>query len=264
MWTKVVTKIKINNKPYFYYVLKEEQRTKEWHKAKIGRVTASNVTAARGQSQFKTQTVLADELCNITKPVHSDEALKRMKYGVDNESTSIKYLEKLTGYKITDCGLCINAEQNLLGFSPDGLIDYEHNPNIIDYDILGEGMIEAKNPQKMYIKLTQHAGMLNAGFIPDKFYHQHIFDAHYDQIQLSLYISKRLWCIYFVYISEEEYYKETVYFNELYTEKTLLPQVNSFIANYLLPRLKKFHLKIETPTEFDIDDLLEQYSNFKI
>lgn len=266
MWKKVKVINKINKQSYTYYHFQKDQRSPEWLKARVGRVTASNANvASSGTSRFKTRDELADELCGIKKSFNSPEAIERMQHGIDNEPVALSHLIKLTNLKIKERGLCIPEDDILTGFSPDGIIDSIDNQDTLGTTTnpqLGDGLVEIKNPQKMYFPLLQHQTMIEHGFIPDKYKHDHIYDSHYDQIQLSLHISKREWCIYFVFISEENYYKEIVYYNRKYTTDVLLPGINYFIANYLLPRLKRFRLKVITPTEFDIDDLTRKYQQY--
>ena len=261
MWSK----IRENEKTL--YVLNEEQKSKNWKKSKNGRVTASIANIARGQSRFKTDVTLANELCLITKPIYTSEAMTRINHGVNTENEALLYLEKITGFKITEQSLTVPEDEEILGFSPDGMINLSNGNNLQisnRENLEGDGMIEIKCPGEMYRPLKSFVSMKSLGiYTPEKTYHEHIYDSHYDQIQLSLYISGRKWCIYFVYINEEEYYKEIVHHNDEYIEKLLLPGLYDFIANLLLPRLKKFRLSIETPNDFDIDSLIEKYSIYK-
>ena len=66
------------------------------------------------------------------------------------------------------------------------------------------GMIEIKCPENMYSKLKIHQLKKENHWVPDRFYHQHIYTTHYDQMQGCMALTKKAWCDYVVFCSPTE------------------------------------------------------------
>ena len=71
----------------------------------------------------------------------------------------------------------------------------------------------------MYSKLLEHIKRLENGETFPKFYHEHIWDSHYDQMQFYLYTYEKQYCYYIVNcITDDTKFLEIVEYNPEYCE----------------------------------------------
>ena len=109
-----------------------------------------------------------------------------MEHGKITEPIAREWYEHKYNLKVKSMGFAIPKWQNLLGCSPDGLVDED-------------GLLEIKCPQKMYPKLEEYLYCLQNGCQPYPYYHEHIIPSHYDQIQGEMGILNKKWCDYVIF-----------------------------------------------------------------
>lgn len=103
--------------------------------------------------------------------------------------------------------------------------------------IVNDGVIDIRQPNTMYKSLTHYTQKINNAWIPEKYYHDHIFDDHYIQMQSNMKICNKLWCDYIVFVKHgNQVYIERVYFNEKYWNE-LWPTIDDYITNVLIPTI---------------------------
>ena len=99
-------------------IYNEEQRSKEWHLRRLGKVTGS-----RAKKVFATNnlplidTMIAEVMTGEEEEIFTTAAMQR---GIDEEPKACKDYEKATGYTVTHAGLCVHDTMDFLAVSPDG------------------------------------------------------------------------------------------------------------------------------------------------
>jgi putative phage-type endonuclease len=136
-----------------------QQGSPEWHAARIGKLTASNVGAALGLCSWTSRKV-AYERAIGTDTFEGNDATR---WGTANEPNALVAYSAHTGNLVEPTGLHVHEHAPWLAGSPDGLIGTE-------------GMVEAKCP---YWSKTPH---------------QTIPLYYYLQINLCLECADREWC----------------------------------------------------------------------
>ena len=138
-----------------------QQRTKAWHSARAGKLTASNLAGVLGLSQFCSRSESYDRLMGRSKFEGNDAT----RWGSANEQNGINAYQTRTGNLVEPTGLWTHTDYMWLAGSPDGLIG-------------SEGMLEVKCP---YFKKVPH---------------QEIPIYYYIQILACLEMTRREWCDY--------------------------------------------------------------------
>ena len=140
-----------------------EQRTDEWFKARLGKVTASKIhdimiKTKVGESTYKTKyrlQLVTERLTGKVVPMFMNDA---MKHGVEYEDEAkLEYANRnklLVGTDLTDVGMIDHPTIDMCGASPDGLVG-------------DDGLIEIKCPQPM-----THTTTLETGHIHKRYEHQ--------------------------------------------------------------------------------------------
>lgn len=106
--------------------------------------------------------------------------------------------------------------------------------------VVGDGIIDIRQPTSMYKALTYHVKRIERGWVPDKFYHDHLFLDHYIQMQANMKISGKSWCDYIVFVAtDNKIYIERVLFNKDYWDSFIWPQISNFLTYNLGPMLIK-------------------------
>lgn len=208
-----------------YILWKIKQGSERWKKLR-GRVTGSIVSAAVGHSRFKTtDAVAADIISTSCGGRLNHERNADMERGVALEPIARNKYMELTGNVVEEVGFAVPHWDNWIGYSPDGIIGEK-------------GMIEIKCPRKIPDKMRTHRSWIevNKWKIP-KFYTEHIWQEHVDQMHLGMAIMNREWCDYVVYC-EGEILIERVYFNKEYWEK-LYGEIKKFIQERLKGRMRE-------------------------
>lgn len=192
------------------------------------RVTGSNFGSAAGVSKFTTPKELALYVSGLQEQKFTEESLKNMAHGTAYEPMAREWYENNTGLKVEEVGLAVPKWNIHLGSSVDGVVKGE------------KGILEIKCPKKMYGPLSDHINHLGTGWKPpNKYYHQHIWNTHYAQMQGGMAILDKEWCDYIVYSTSDcKVYTERIPFNKDYWEKRLYPSLQSFLHTNLFPLLE--------------------------
>lgn len=149
-----------------------EQRSEEWHEARLGKVTASRVAdmMARTKSgpsasrkNYRAELVL-ERLTGQRQGGHNSAA---MQWGTDVEPQARAAYEFLTDRAVVETGFVVHPRIADLGASPDGLVG-------------DDGLLEIKCP----IPAT-HLEIIETGAIPDKYI---------KQMQTQMACTGRAWC----------------------------------------------------------------------
>lgn len=216
-----------------YYLNKAEQGTDEWKSFRKFRITASNFGAAVGLSKFSTPTEIAEDTCNIKPKVFDENSIKNMSHGTLMEPLARDWYCNKKGVEVVEVGLAVPKWNHYIGASLDG-------------DVIGtDGIIEIKSPKKMYFPLKKHmnksAEERKLLFQTNPYYHDHIWDTHYSQMQGAMMVTGKKWCDYIVYASEDNLvFCERVRLNEKYWNNFLYPKLQEFIKNEMIPILPIF------------------------
>jgi hypothetical protein len=233
-----------------YWLSTVPQGNTLWDGQRKYRLTASNFGIASGHStKFKTPSQLADEMAGIIKIEIPEENRLLMSYGTKTEPLVRKWYENKFKTTVKEVGLAVWKENPALGCSTDGIVltKPEYCPNgildthtkLVESDLL----IEIKSVQKMYGPLKEHTARIENGFIPPRYYHDHIWPSHYDQIQGNLAIMNKKACDYIVYCAQEDnVFRYRVEYNPDYWKYELLPKLLTFVSDELNPRLEKLGL----------------------
>lgn len=148
-----------------------EQGSADWHKMRLGKITASRMkdvlSKGRGSAQSKTaetymMELIAEKLTGEVKPFFENDA---MRWGTETEPQARFMYELKSGNTVEEVAFIERSD--FIGVSPDGLIG-------------DDGVIEIKCPTT----ITQIKRALTDNYSKD----------YYDQIQMQLWVSGRLWC----------------------------------------------------------------------
>jgi exodeoxyribonuclease (lambda-induced) len=158
-----------------------EQRTDEWFKARLGKVTASKIhdimiKTKTGESTYKTKyrlQLVTERLTGKVVPVFMNNA---MAHGVEYEDEAkLEYANRnklLVGTDLTDVGMIDHPSIDWSGASPDGMVG-------------NEGLIEIKCPQPI-----THTTTIETGEISKRYIHQ---------MQWQMSCTGRQWCDFVSY-----------------------------------------------------------------
>jgi putative phage-type endonuclease len=150
----------------------------DWMKARAGIPTASNfdkIITTKGEQSKQRQKYMyqlaAERITGAKEETYQNGAMQR---GVLMEEEARRMYELMTGYTVTQVGLCYPDERKLYGCSPDGLIG-------------DEGMVEIKCPTSAI-----HVGYLLEGIFPVDYF---------QQVQGQLAVTGREWADFFSFYS---------------------------------------------------------------
>jgi putative phage-type endonuclease len=226
------------------HVMNIPQRTPEWHKWRVGRLTASNFGSAVSHNPRSSSKYLLKELLwNTFKGNAATE------YGNMNESNAVKIYEQFIKKTIRETihpvdiqfyypGLIICQEHPWLAVSPDGL------PNLIfkNSNTQTRFLLEIKCPfsKKLYPYIPHY---------------------YYDQIQGIMGILQLPFCDFVVWTPEKTQIRR-YNFNKNYWNEFLFPKLREFYMQEYLPRLilkeegKLSYGNIDQVTESENPELL--------
>jgi putative phage-type endonuclease len=210
-----------------YYISLAAQGTNIWKSHRFNRLTASNFASALGLGPTYPNSSPMDIALDITgiKPkTFSSFSVHVMAHGTLKEPIARKWYENTYGVTVDELGVVIPKSEIRIGASLDGSIRGTN------------GMIEIKCPKKMYPKLNSH----NSDNINDIFYHDHISEHHYAQMQGGMEICDKDYCEYIVFATDSnQAYVERVLRNKEYWRNILYPGINHFLENVMEPLLEK-------------------------
>ena len=149
-----------------------EQRTTEWHTARLGKVTASRVAdvIAKTKSGYGASraNLMADLICErLTGQPASTFTNAHMEWGTEQEPHARAAYSARTGELVEEVGFIDHPRITNSGASPDGLIG-------------DDGLVEFKCPAT-----ATHLDTLLAGEVPSKYI---------PQIQFQMACTGRKWC----------------------------------------------------------------------
>lgn len=227
------------------------QRHPGWLEGKRGRVGGSGAGYGVGHGKhFKTPEKYARELAGIEDAYFTEEAKRKMALGVKWEPMGVSYYCKKNGCVMTEAGFVVPKWDLEIGVSVDG-IPIWNSDSIQGFDLAeadihpewwGDGIIEIKAPEEMYLPLEEYMEQQQKGLIvktptrAEDF--DHIWTTHYDQMQWGMGILKRVWCDYEVISPPtKKVFIQRVPFDPDYWETTLYSGVRKFIDVQLRPLL---------------------------
>lgn len=218
-----------------YWITTKEQLSDFWHLARIGRITGSKIGGLVGHSKFSDPIITAREISGTYKSAKGFSSRALMEHGVTTEPHARRWFSNHIGKDVEELGLAVPKWNFKFGVSVDGIID--------DHCIC-----EIKAPKKMYAPLKDHRKRISKGEIFDKYYHTHIWDNHYDQMQLGMAVTGARKCYYIVYVSSTEnpsipldVYCECILFNVEYWNK-LYSIANSRYDELIAPIMKDYKI----------------------
>jgi len=220
-----------------YWLNGSPQGSEAWLALRKNLLTGSNVGSALGHSRFSGPLEVALDVAGVEAKVFSQESQRVMAQGTQREPLAREKYMRMKDVHVEEVGLAIPKWEPRLGSSLDG-------------DVIGtEGVIEIKSPDKgIYRPLLEYERMVAKGWSPPPGYHQHIWDSHYDQMQVGMKVAGKTWCDYVVYSAQEErIFVDRVPLNDKYWETVLEPGIKNFLENILEPLIyaKEKEWKIE-------------------
>lgn len=149
------------------------QGTEEWHKLRLGRITASKFKDVMSGGQGKTRKAYMLQLCSeiITDSLVENYTNEYMEWGIETEPQAKANYELITGNQVDHVAF-IKHDLIKAGCSPDGLVG-------------DDGMIEIKCP-----KTSTQIETFLSGKMPS---------THIAQVQGQLWIAEREWCDFVSY-----------------------------------------------------------------
>jgi putative phage-type endonuclease len=151
-----------------------EQRTTEWHQARLGKVTASRVSEviAKGKGATR-ESYMADLIVErLTGQPASTFTNAHMEWGTEQEPHARAAYSARTGELVEEVGFIQHPRLVHAGASPDGLVN-------------DEGLVEFKCPAT-----STHLDTLLAGEVPTKYI---------PQMQWQMVCTGRKWCDFVSY-----------------------------------------------------------------
>nr|QBK90883.1 MAG: YqaJ-like recombinase [Pithovirus LCPAC201] len=261
--TKIVlTKVKwIKGK--LWWLLDEPQTSPAWHLYRQGRATGSvfGYCAGHGNPRFSTPEEEKLYLSGRKKKTFTEKQLKAMAIGVKREPIARDKYIKDTGKIAIEVGLVIPVWETRIGSSVDGIVidPSSLEKSIQDYSKLeliekAEGILEIKSPGKLYFPLRSRycqRQLLKQRGIPIldpsseeitkesqawKKYFSHLYQTHFDQMQLGMAVLRKPWADYMVYAPDGIYLERIPYCHQYFIDQLLKP-VRNFLQNDLDPIL---------------------------
>jgi len=212
-----------------------EQRSKEWFKQRVGKVTGSRVGAILGMNPWQKP---KDVMRSMVREYHGAKSEfsgnVATEYGTNFESIAQGDFEIETGLNATDTGFHISSEYEWLGASPDGLIG-------------DDAVIEIKCPY----------GAKDTGKFKSIIEQPH----YYAQIQIELLCTNKKKC-YFYQWSHQGTMLEVVDFNNHWIEENI-PKLKSFYDDYLKEiKSPDKHIADLVQTK-EAQSLVDEYNQYK-
>lgn len=154
-----------------------EQRSSEWHQARLGKLTASRIADATAKTKTGWGASRANLMAELVVERLTGQPAERfvngaMQHGIDTEPEARAAYEFELGVTVTEVGFLDHPSIDMAGASPDGLVS-------------DEGLVEIKCPQS-----AQHIETLLTKSVPDKYI---------KQMQWQMACTGRKWCDFVTY-----------------------------------------------------------------
>lgn len=199
-----------------YWLHKYPQLSPEWFQERKFRLTGTGFSHIINPSLYYNQEKLLERYQGI-EPEKTIQSQVACNFGIKTEPYAREWYEKIYHQEVTQVGLIVPKWDPRLGVSVDGFVGED-------------GIIEIKCPLSMYYAITKHLARRKEGWVPDKNYHGHIFDSHYDQMQGNMAVTSRKWCDYIVYSpNDKKEYVERIYFDPHYWSEIMYPKIKEFL-----------------------------------
>lgn len=218
-----------------YWVTKTEQLSDFWHRARMCRITGSKIGGLVGHSRFTDSVKAARQMTGIFRATYNYSAKDLMQNGIIAEPHVRKWYSMKIEKEIHEMGLAVPKWDTRFGSSVDGIID-------------SNNICEIKVPGKMYAPLKEHRNKLSEGVKFGRYYHSHIWENHYDQMQLGMAVTGAKKCHYVVYLPSEnnldipsDVYCEIVEFNIDYWNELYEDAIKAY-DNYVIPLMKEYNI----------------------
>lgn len=192
-----------------------EQRSKEWHEARKGRITASRVGAILGNNPYKDRADVMREMVReaIGEPPEFVGNIATQ-WGMNNEAGVLIDYRLETQHDVAEVGFI--EFEDWAGVSPDGLIG-------------DSGLVEIKAPYS-----------LRDAEAPVPFKPLSEYPHYNDQMQFQLYVTARKWCHWFQWAPNGT--------------ELLVVKPDEDWQNENLPRLRQFHAEFLHEVENNADE----------
>jgi putative phage-type endonuclease len=154
-----------------------EQRSSEWHQARLGKLTASRIADATAKTKTgwgaSRANLMADLVVERLTGLPAERYLNgAMQHGIDTEPEARSAYEFELGVTVTEVGFLDHPSIDMAGASPDGLVG-------------DEGLVEIKCPQS-----AAHIDVLLTKSVPEKYL---------KQMQWQMACTGRKWCDFATY-----------------------------------------------------------------
>jgi putative phage-type endonuclease len=208
-----------------YWLNTAAQCTKEWEDNRMNRLTASSFGTATGRSLFETTPLqLGMQITGLKESHFTHKAQFLMTHGVQTEPVARTWYERIKDVKVEEVGLAVPKYEPRIGASADGVVSGT------------DGCIEIKCPKRMYAPLTRHMSRIRSGWQPPMYYHEHIWESHYAQMQGVMHVLGKTWCDYVVYATDSNNaFIDRIPYNADYWKNELWPDINFFLNTVLEP-----------------------------
>lgn len=152
-----------------------EQRTPEWHAARRGRLTGSNVGAALGLNPWKTPDDLIRSMVRDYHGAPSEfQGNVATEYGTMHEPLALMDFFGKIGLHVQECGFFVHPEHDWLGASPDGLINDDALIEVkCPYGLRnkkGEELVFKTAAEQLHYLAQMHVEMACTGRVMNLFY----------------------------------------------------------------------------------------------
>ena len=204
--------VNIPEEPFYHWDM--EQRTDEWYKARMGKITGSSVHKLFGTKQAK-EKYLADKASEIITGFKSDSDENQINFhmqrGIEYEARAKEHYSLKTLSAVEECGLIQLGQY--LACSPDGLIGED-------------GMIEIKIPDSGKY-LTQVVELTNHGINKIPYEHQL-------QMQFNMHVGDRNWCDYVLYNPKHEVTEKHLFIIRFYRNREMRAKIADALESSIL------------------------------
>lgn len=197
-----------------------KQQTKEWHAARIGKLTASRAGAALGVNPWQTPDDLIRAMVRESHGAASEfNGNVATNYGQRHEPLAVLDYMSETGSTVDAAGFYTHPEHGWLGASPDGFISED-------------GMIEVKCPYSLR----------NSGEFKPLCVQPH----YYAQVQVQLAATGREWCDFYQWAPHGTNLERVKFSEQWWADN--LPLLRKFYDRYLSELNNPAHLVERTRT----------------
>lgn len=233
-----------------------------WTEMRKGRITASNFYAVHTKVEsYKRNAAHCDIkplLSRIMGYKHVNPNVMSLKYGREMEPIAKiefmkMYRKKHKDVSFDECGIFLDVDHPYLAASPDLLVSCS---------CCGEGLVEFKCPLIpkcstcfSFCKCNLPSCLQNTESLTLK------HGAYYGQIQGQIELTKRKWCILYIYTCNGPFYENIVFDQHFYSEMSsnleffyhsfVLPEIHSRSLQHLLTQES---LNVHTPEPMEIDN----------